>query len=329
MENTQIFIILFITLFILFLFILNFTISYLDEKKKLSQRINRVMGHNNNFLIETEKFSVFKKTQESLLEKKITQYLRHRPRTENAIRLKLYRGGMEGHLGRLLGGMAVTSTIVVVIISNIGTFNHIYDIPLGITLTILLTYLTLNFLENRFRKKIIEQLPVAIDIILRGIKSGSSVEKTFVIVVKEISAPLQDEFSRIIQKIEFGVSFDDALHQAADRIGLSDFYFFSTALIIQRKGGGSLAEILEHIITSLNRANEIRSKIQVFSAESKVTAYILGSLPMVIWSAMIKFNPSYLDFFRYEKMGHKMLLIAVGLIVCGAFTIRHLMKIKI
>ena len=329
MENTQIFLILFISMFVLFIFFVSFTISYLDEKKKLSHRIDTVMNHHNHFLVETENFSVFKKTQESLLEKKISQYLRHRPQTENAVRLKLYRAGMSGHLGRLFIGMALTSTVLVMIISNVGTFNHGYDIPLGIILAISLTYLALNFLENRFRKKVTEQLPLAIDIILRGIKSGSSVEKTFTIVVKEIGMPLKEEFSRIIQKIEFGVSFDNALHEAADRVGLSDFYFFSTALIIQRKGGGSLSEILENIIISLNRSNEIRAKIKVFSAEAKVTAYILGSLPIVIWGVMMQFNPTYLDFFRFEEMGHKMLMIAGGLIACAGVMIKQLMKIKV
>lgn len=95
-------------------------------------------------------------------------------------------------------------------------------------------------------------------------------------MVKEVDAPLKQEFARIIQQIEFGISFDEALHQAADRVDLSDFYFFTTSLIIQRKAGGSLSEILDNIITSLNRANEIRSKIKVLSAEAKVTAYILG-----------------------------------------------------
>jgi tight adherence protein B len=328
MDTTKLFILLFITLFILFLFVINITLSYLDDRKKLSQRISSVVG-NNSFLTETEKFSIFKKEEESLFEKKIAQYLRHRPLTENAIRLKLHRAGLTGHLGRLFGYMALLSTILAMVLLHIGTLNYIELTLSALISTIALSYLVINFLERRFKIKITEQLPVAIDIILRGIKSGSSVERTFSIVVKEIASPLKEEFSQIIQKIEFGVPFDDALHQASSRIGLNDFYFFSTALIIQRKGGGSLAEILENIIISLNRANEIRSKIAVFSAESKVTAYILGSLPVVIWFSMVKFNPTYLDFFRFEEMGKKMLLIAIGLIVCAGLMMRHLMRIKI
>jgi tight adherence protein B len=329
MEREQIFIISFLSFFILFLMIANIIVSRLYEKKKLAERIISTVGRRNNFLLETEKLSIFKKDQRSLLERKIAQYLRNRPRTENQIRLKLYRAGMEGHLSRLFGATTLTSVTIVIAISIMGYSNYIYDILLSIVLAILLTYLVLNFLEQRFKSNIIQQLPLAIEIILRGIKSGSSVEKTFAIIVKEVPSPLKNEFAKIIQQIEFGISFDDALHQAADRIDLSDFYFFTTALVIQRRGGASLSEILENIITSLNRANEIRKKIQVLSAEAKVTAYILGSLPIVIWLVMIKLNPSYLDFFRFEAIGQKMLFLAIGLMVCGIWTIRHLIKIKV
>ena len=68
-------------------------------------------------------------------------------------------------------------------------------------------------------------------------------------------------------------------------------------LSFNEKAGGSLSEILDNIITSLNKANEIRSKIKVLSAEAKVTAYILGGLPVVLWITMMQLNPSYLDFF--------------------------------
>lgn len=329
MEREQILIISFLSFFILFVMIANIIISHLYEKKKLSERIISVVGRKNNFLLETENLSVFKKDSQSLLERKIVQYLRNRPHTENQLRLKLYRAGMEGHLSHLFGAMILASLIIVTAISIIGYFNYIYDIPLSIILAILLTYFVLNFLEQRFKSKVIQQLPVAIEIILRGIKFGSSVEKTFAIIVKEVPSPLKNEFSKIIQQIEFGVPFDNALHQAAYRIDLPDFYFFTTALVIQRKGGGSLSEILENIITSLNRANEIRKKLRVLSAESKISAYILGLLPIVICLAMIKFNPSYLDFFLFEAIGHKVLLFAVGLMACGIEMIRHLIKIKI
>ena len=149
------------------------------------------------------------------------------------------------------------------------------------------------------------------------------------VVIKEVDVPLKHEFAQIIQQIEFGVTFDDALHQAADRIDLSDFYFFSTSLIIQRKAGGSLSEILDNIITSLNRANEIRSKIKVLSAEAKVTAYILGGLPVVLWIIMMQLNPSYLDFFQHEASGRKLLMFAIFLIACAGATIRYLIRIKI
>ena len=328
MTKAQGLLIIFGVLFILFLVLISFFVSLWEERKKMSQRLFSITDQNKAGGRE-EAFAVFKKRNQSMLEKKINTYLRYRPRTENSIRLKLYRTGMEDHIVPLFLITSLLSLALGFPLLKTGNFSSLYAFPLGTALALILIYGVLNFLERRFKKKTLEQLPVAIDIILRGIKGGSSVEKTFAIVAKEVEAPLKNEFLRIIQKIEFGVSFDEVLHEAGDRIDLSEFYFFVTALVIQRKGGGSLAEILENIVLSLTRISEIQAKIRIFSSEAKVTAMILGSLPIVIWIVMIKFNPSYLDFFRFDPLGRKLLISAALLIGGGVLTIRNLIKIKL
>ncbi|MGI4851966.1 MAG: type II secretion system F family protein [Janthinobacterium lividum] len=318
----------FTLLFLAIAYVINKILKYMEERKKILNRIFAVTVKNNPLFEGDENFA-FKKNQGSLLEKKIISFLKNRPSIEMALRLKLYRAGITGYLGHLIGGALVVGFVIVLGISIIGDFNYTYNIPYALVMAVLIIYFILGFLENKFKHKIMTQLPLAIEIILRGIKAGSSVEKTFLVVIKEVNAPLKQEFARIVQQIEFGISFDEALHQTADRIDLSDFYFFSTSLIIQRKAGGSLSEILDNIITSLNKANEIRNKIKVLSAEAKVTGYILGSLPVFLWFIMMQLNPSYLDFFRHDAFGKKLITLAAVLIGFAAISIRYLIRIKI
>ncbi len=315
-------------LFVLLFFGLNFILNYIEERKKILARLETVAIKGSSFFESNENLA-FKQDQQSLFERRIAKFLKNRPSIDAALRLKLYRAGMTGHLSPLIAGTLLLSISLIFVFSYVSDLNYFYMILYIFGLPILFMYIVLNFFEKRFKNKIATQLPNAIDIVLRGIKSGSSVEKTFQIVVKEVDAPLKDEFVRIIQQIEFGISFDEALHQAADRVDLSDFYFFTTSLIIQRKAGGSLSEILENIIVSLNRANEIRNKIKTLTAEGKMTAYILGSIPVVVFMAMLKLNPTYVSYFLYDPSGKRTLMIVFGLMGCAGLCIRQLIRVKI
>ena len=327
MNHVTILILYFISVFVFFAYITSKILNYVEKRQKMLDRMLAVTIKNKAFSEENEA-SAFKKNTESSIENQIARFLKNRPSIEVALRLKLYRAGITGYLGYLAGGALFFSFVIVTIFSIVNDSSYVSDIFYVLIVTGLSIYFILNFLENRFKRKVMMQLPLAVEIVLRGIKSGSSVEKTFATVIKEVGAPLKGEFSDIIQQIEFGVSFDTALHQAADRIDLSDFYFFTTSLIIQRKAGGSLSEILENIITSLNKANEIRAKINVLSAEAKVTAYILGGLPIALMIIMSQVNPDYIGFFFHEIAGKKLLKIACCMIVCAGLSIRYLIRVK-
>ena len=129
------------------------------------------------FLKETKTLPL-KKNQGSLLEKKIASFFK-----KTVLLLKqryvssFIERGSRGYLGHLIGGALIISFVVVSVISIVGNFNYIYDIPYVFVMAGLIIYLILGFLENRFKQKIMTQLPIAIEIVLRGIKAGSSVEK--------------------------------------------------------------------------------------------------------------------------------------------------------
>jgi tight adherence protein B len=137
------------------------------------------------------------------------------------------------------------------------------------------------------------QFPEAIDLIVRGLKSGLPVPASMPNVAAEIEDPVGAEFRLISDRIRIGETLEDALRLAADRVPTPEFRFFVTALAVQRETGGNLAETLENLSDVLRKRRQMKLKIKAMSAEAKASAIILGSLPFVMFSIMMLTNSDY------------------------------------
>lgn len=313
---------------LLFFVVVQVISNALDRKDKLKHRIQSAVTRKAAFAEGTQS-SAFRRSKESMLEKKLNQYFSRTPRGDSFIKLKLHRCGVTLDvrvlfwIGLMLWFIAFA---LLGLFTNFGILNNLVG---SLLIAFAVFFGSLGFLEAQRKNQITQHLTPALDIILRGLRAGSSIERTFEVVSREVPSPLKEEFQKITQQLEFGISYEEVMHQAAQRIDVSDFYFLSTALVIQRKSGGSLADVLENIIQSLNKTQELRMKIQIFSSEAKVSSFILGGMPVVVWIVMMNANPQYLDFFRYDASGQRMLMIAVGLVVGAGFIIRRMIRIEI
>ena len=137
------------------------------------------------------------------------------------------------------------------------------------------------------------------------------------------------EFSIIIEQIDFGVPFEEAMINAAERIQIDDFSFFAIALIIQRGSGGSLSELVSGISTFIRKRHELRLKVNALSAEAKATGAIVGALPVVILFIMYFVNPEHIEILRYDPAGRKLAFFLVVYLLIGFLVIRKMTKMKI
>ncbi len=275
-----------------------------------------------------ENIKLFQKKRSGLIEKKLHDYLTHF-KSENWFQLQLYRSGLSLSLTQsAFIGLALLLVTTYLLIQLV-----FWPLPLIIFTNCIgisfFTWLLLSILKDRRQKLIIKHLPEAIDMILRSLKSGYAVEKTFMVVAKEMHPSISGEFGQIVQQMNIGVSYEDALRLASERVHTSDFYFLANALIVQRQTGGSLSETLENILFLLHRRHEIRLKTLSLSAEAKTTGIILGSVPIVIWFIITLLKPEYMDFFLYDEMGAILLKVVVGLLILEALIIKWLTNIKV
>ena len=145
--------------------------------------------------------------------------------------------------------------------------------------------------------------PDAIELMVRGLRSGLPITETLGIVSTEIPGPVGVEFRTVADKMKIGRTMEAALQETADRLGTAEFQFFVITLAIQRETGGNLAETLSNLADVLRKRAQMKLKIRAMSSESKASAYIVGSLPFIVFTLVYFMNPKYMSgFFVDERL---------------------------
>ena len=152
---------------------------------------------------------------------------------------------------------------------------------------------------NRFNSN----FPDAIELMVRGLRSGLPITETLGIVASELPGPVGVEFRMVSDKMKIGRTMEAALQETADRIGTPEFQFFVITLAIQRETGGNLAETLSNLADVLRKRAQMKLKIRAMSSESKASAMIVGSLPFIVFTMVWMVNPTYIGgFFTDQRL---------------------------
>lgn len=164
-----------------------------------------------------------------------------------------------------------------------------------------LPHFVIGFLINRRINKFTASFPDAIELLVRGLRSGLPVTETIGVVASEVDGPVGEEFQKVVDRIKIGRTMEDALNQSAQRLETPEFQFFCITIAIQRETGGNLAETLSNLADVLRKRSQMKLKIKAMSSESKASAYIVGSLPFIVFALVYSVNPSYLAGFFFEE----------------------------
>ena len=145
--------------------------------------------------------------------------------------------------------------------------------------------------------------PDAIELMVRGLRSGLPITETLGVVASEVPGPVGIEFRMVADKMKIGRTMEVALQDTADRLGTAEFQFFVITLAIQRETGGNLAETLSNLADVLRKRAQMKLKIRAMSSESKASAYIVGSLPFIVFGLVYMMNPIYMGgFFSDQRL---------------------------
>ena len=173
----------------------------------------------------------------------------------------------------------------------------------GLFAGVAVPHFVIGFLIKRRINQFNSNFPDAIELMVRGLRSGLPITETLGIVAGEIGGPVGLEFRAVSDKMKIGRTMEAALQETSDRLGTAEFQFFVITLAIQRETGGNLAETLSNLADVLRKRGQMKLKIRAMSSESKASAYIVGSLPFVVFSLVWMVNPGYMGgFFEDQRL---------------------------
>lgn len=185
-----------------------------------------------------------------------------------------------------------------------------------------------NIKKKRMRQ-LNSQLPDALTIVSNGLRAGFSFTQAMNVAATEMDSPLRDEFLKIIRDNSIGKTLDDALMDFSERTDDDDIDMFVTALIIQRKVGGNLAEILDTISATIRDRARIRGEVKTLTAQSKISAIVITMLPIGIAVFLLLVNPEYLMELFTNRIGIFMVAGAVLMQIVGGFLMLKIADIEI
>jgi tight adherence protein B len=186
-----------------------------------------------------------------------------------------------------------------------------------------------GFLAAGRIKKFTKEFANAVDVIVRGIRSGLPVHDCFKIIGKEFSAPLGPEFTRLVENISMGLTVEQALDKMYERMPTPELRFFCIVLGIQAKTGGNLAEALGNLSAVLRSRMMMREKIKAMSSEATASAGIIGSMPPAVMILVGLTTPSYIGLMFTDPRGNIMLMGGALWMSIGVFVMKRMISFKI
>jgi tight adherence protein B len=178
---------------------------------------------------------------------------------------------------------------------------------------------------NRFT----EQFASALDMLARSLKAGHSLASAVQMVGGEMSEPVAGLFRAVYEEQAYGLSLKDALAHMIERMDTTDLRFFVTAVSIYREVGGNLSEILERLATTIRERIKIRRQVRVYTAQARLSGYILAALPIFTALFFYFMAPDYIEELILAKIGRYFIAAAVILQIVGFFIIRKIIDIRI
>ena len=176
----------------------------------------------------------------------------------------------------------------------------------------------------RFKNRFLAGFPDAIDLIIRAVRSGIPVVQAICVAGAESDEPVRTTFRAMGDALLVGADLKEVLEQAAARLRLADFSFFSVCLILQRETGGNLGDTLENLSGIVRMRRDIRAKSKALTAESRLASKMIAAVPFSLMAFMYVVNRPYLDVLTHTRTGHKILTLAAVMLTIGLWLINKM-----
>jgi len=187
---------------------------------------------------------------------------------------------------------------------------------------------TISYLKKKRLKQFLQELPSAIEVIIRGVKSGLPLGACLQTVAAQAQEPVRGEFQRIVASTSVGLTIAEGIERLAQRVPLAETSFFAIVVNIQQKAGGNLTEALGNLSQVLRDRMTMDLKVKALSSEAKSSAWIIGSLPVVISGLIYFTSPAYLEPLWTTETGQMVLTGVAIWMSLGVISMRTMINFK-
>ena len=295
-------------------------------RRSLLQRVQKVRGRQVRATPTGDRASLKRSDFDKTLLDRIVVKLLPRPKI---LAMRLARTGKQISIGHYVVISAIVGVVAAAVALVLLHLPMIAVLGVGVGAGVGLPYKIIGHLGDRRINRFTQLFPDAIDLMVRGIKSGIPISECINAAGHEIADPVGIEFRRVSDRVRFGVVLEDALWETADRLDTPDFKFFAISLGVQRETGGNLAETLANLSDILRRRKQMKLKIKAMSSEARASAYILGSLPFLLFSILLLVNYDYVMTLFRDPRGTTMLVVGLGSLFVGVMVMFKMVRFDI
>ncbi|HZQ14391.1 MAG TPA: type II secretion system F family protein [Pseudolabrys sp.] len=245
---------------------------------------------------------------------------------------RVFAVGVQATWGMRSGAALLIVTFVIVSMAAWLISHVVFSLPNWLALpaaAALAFYVPRSLLLRQQRKadrQFTDLFPDAVDAIARMLRAGLPISSAVRAVSTEAAPPVNSVFRMVADQMSIGTPIEEALDASSRHVGLPDFRFFTVAVVLQHTTGGNLAATLEILSDIVRKRRAVRLKARATTSEIRVSAYVLGALPLFIVAGLLVLQPGYLSPLFIDPRGHVILALAAGCLVAAALTMRQMMR---
>jgi tight adherence protein B len=259
-------------------------------------------------------------------------------RTKRRIPLQdqIYQAGMKIKAASWIRNQIIVGAVIFALcyvfqlpsLELVGIPLPLFHLIFGAASAYLLPRMFMNFRRGRYQAAYLNELPNAVEAIVRGVKSGLPLNDSMRLVAREAKEPIKSEFQRVLDQQALGKSTSEAVQFLFERMPLPEVNFFVVVITVQQQAGGNLSEALGNLARVLRNRKKMKQKIKAMSSEAKASAGIIGSLPIIVAVLVTLTTPSYLVPLFTTTLGQIWLGIAAFLMFLGGFIMNRMIQFK-
>lgn len=244
------------------------------------------------------------------------------------LRDQLYQAGMKLKPAGFIRNSVIVGAIIAVI-TFVLQLDWYYWIIFGVTGGYLLPRMYMKHRRKRYQNAFLDELPNAVEAIVRGVKSGLPLNDSMRLVAREAKEPIKSDFQRVLDQQSVGMTIQEAVITLYERVPLPEVNFFIVVITVQAQAGGNLSEALGNLARVLRNRKKMKAKVKAMSSEAKASAGIIGSLPIIVAILVSLTTPGYLLPMIQTPIGNLMLGIAAILMFLGGFIMNRMIQFDV